>query len=62
MPKAAGLADSIKEKYGIDTELIKGSGGVFDVALNDHLIFSKDSLGRFPESGEVEDLVAAKLA
>jgi selenoprotein W-related protein len=38
------------------------SGGVFEVFFNDELIYSKKRLGRFPESGEVEQLLLDKLA
>ena len=37
-------------------------GGIFDVRLDQKLLFSKKQLGRFPEAGEVERLVAAHLA
>lgn len=40
---------------------MKGTGGVFEVALDGDLLFSKKALGRFPESGEVEGLVAERL-
>ncbi len=33
------------------------SGGVFEVVVEGDLLFSKKSLGRFPEDGEVEALV-----
>jgi selenoprotein W-related protein len=36
-----------------DVELIKGSGGVFDVRLGNTLIFSKHQVGRFPETSEI---------
>lgn len=39
-------------------ELIAGSGGVFDVKVDGRLIFSKDAVGRFPESNEVLDGIA----
>jgi len=38
--------------------LIPSSGGVFDIKKNDVIIFSKKKLGRFPEPGEVEKLIA----
>jgi predicted Rdx family selenoprotein len=41
--------------------LIKGQGGVFDVRLDDRLIFSKHELGRFPAPGEIEDQLAPQL-
>ena len=34
--------------------LLRGRGGVFDVVLDGHLLFSKKQVGRFPEPGEVE--------
>ena len=37
--------------------MIKGRGGVFEVILDGVLIFSKKSLERFPEEGEVLGLV-----
>lgn len=34
-------------------ELIKGGGGVFDVAADGVQIFSKHRKGRFPDAGEI---------
>jgi selenoprotein W-related protein len=39
------------------TQLVKGSGGVFEVTVDHQVVFSKKQEGRFPEPGEV----AAKL-
>tara|TARA_B100000700_G_scaffold225722_1_gene249032 strand:- start:376 stop:561 length:186 start_codon:yes stop_codon:yes gene_type:complete len=33
--------------------LIPGDKGIFDVKVNDALIYSKHSTGRFPEPGEI---------
>lgn len=62
MPRAAGLADELQKRFGLDSELIKGKGGVFEVTLDETPVFSKKSLGRFPEFGEVEDRVGEQLA
>ncbi len=35
------------------SELVASSGGVFEVSVDGKLVFSKKSLGRFPEPGEV---------
>jgi len=35
------LRESIEKQFGVKAELIKGSGGVFEVSLNNSLIFSK---------------------
>ena len=52
-PKAARLAEEIKNKYHIDATLIKSSGGVFEVRRDDVLVFSKKATGRFPEANEI---------
>ena len=56
-PKALSLRESIQKQFGIEAKLIKSSGGVFEVKLNNSLIFSKKDLGRFPNSNEVEDIL-----
>jgi len=48
------LAASIKDRFGVESELIRGKDGIFDVRVDDTLVFSKDQLGRFPKPGEVE--------
>lgn len=42
-------------------ELIKGSGGVFDVTVGGDLVFSKKKEHRFPDPGEIEDALEARL-
>lgn len=41
----------------MDVELIRGKNGVFDVHVDEQLIFSKHQLHRFPEPGEVEQAI-----
>ena len=43
----------MKERYGIESELIQSGGGVFEVVADGELVFSKKKLGRFPEHAEV---------
>lgn len=38
---------------GTTVELIEGSGGVFEIIIDDALVFSKKKLGRFPTDDEV---------
>ena len=40
-----------------ETELVKSSGGIFEVEDNGVLIFSKKELGRFPQGEEVFDII-----
>jgi len=54
------LAASLKREFGVDAELIRGTGGVFDVRVDGQLVFSKHDLGRFPEDGEVETAIRAR--
>jgi len=47
------LAGEIAEKFGVQPEMIKDGGGVFDVTVDGRLIFSKHEVDRFPENSEV---------
>jgi selenoprotein W-related protein len=58
-PRAAGLAAELKRSFKAETALIRGSGGVFDVAVDGRKVFSKHETGRFPEPGEVTRLLSA---
>jgi selT/selW/selH-like putative selenoprotein len=40
-------------------DLVKGSGGVFELALDGAPIYSKKATGRFPELSEVLDRIPA---
>ena len=54
------MANEILEKYGTDVKeltLIPSGGGVFEIIKNGGLIFSKKSLDRFPDDGEVMNLI-----
>jgi selT/selW/selH-like putative selenoprotein len=37
--------------------LIRGSNGIFDVAVDGELVFSKDDAGRFPNHAEIIESV-----
>jgi len=47
------LAAELKKHLGIESTLIPGSGGVFDVSADGKVVFSKKSVGRFPGPGEI---------
>jgi predicted Rdx family selenoprotein len=49
------LAAEIKKAKGIDAQLVKGSGGIFDVYEDERLVFSKHAEHRFPEADEILD-------
>jgi len=50
----------LEKRYGVPVEMIPSGGGVFEVVADGDLVFSKKSLGRFPEDGEVEATLDAK--
>jgi selenoprotein W-related protein len=56
------LAAAIKKACGVETKLIEGSGGVFDVKADGKLVFSKHETGRFPEDAEILDMLAPHRA
>lgn len=53
------MAAKIKEVLGVDAELIKGSGGVYDIKVEDNLVYSRHAnSNQFPESDDsVVDLI-----
>jgi selenoprotein W-related protein len=51
------LADELRNAFGIDSDLVEGTRGIFDVYVDDRLVFSKHQEQRFPDPGEVVKLV-----
>ena len=51
------MAAAIADGTGIKASLKKGHGGIFDVSINDKVIFSKSQMGRFPTSEEILNLL-----
>ncbi len=47
------MAAELKKRLKVDSKLTPGSGGVFDVTVDGKVIFSKKSVGRFPETEEI---------
>ena len=55
------MAAELRQAHpGCEVRLIPSSGGVFEVKLDDELIFSKKALRRHAEPGEVLELVRAR--
>lgn len=51
------MAARLKKSLGIDAEVVPDIGGVFDVIVDDRLVFSKHDAGRFPHVKEIIHLV-----
>jgi len=51
------LAASLKEQLQLETQLVAGGKGAFEIFNEDQLLFSKLNEGRFPEEQEIVDLL-----
>lgn len=55
------MAAELKDAFpGIEVKLLESSGGIFDVAVDGTLVFSKKQLRRHAEPGDVVEAVKAK--
>ena len=58
--RAAWMAQELLSTFDTDLQevaLVPGTGGIFEVHLNDELLFSRKNANRFPESKELKQLV-----
>ena len=51
------MAAELKKSFSVDSDLLASGGGVFEITVDERLVFSKKSLGRFPDDGEVVGLI-----
>ena len=58
-PRASSLGEELENKFGAEVELLSSDGGVFEIVVDGSLLFSKRSLNRFPEEGEIPHLLEA---
>ena len=47
------MAAEIKKELGVDSQVVRGSGGIFKVTANNQLLFDKHAEGRFPSEKEI---------
>lgn len=52
------MSDRLSRIDGAEIELVKGSGGVFEITLDGEIVYSKKTTGRFPAWKEVEAIAA----
>jgi len=52
---ATGLAAKISAELGLEATLVKGVAGVFDIIVDENVIFSKNEERRFPQDVEILD-------
>lgn len=58
--KAVGLSEELLREYKNDItklELLPSSNGIFEVKLEDKVIFSKFKEDRYPEVGEIIEII-----
>ena len=51
------MAAELERELGVEPELIKGGGGIFEVKVDGKPVFEKREVGRFPTKGEVPRLI-----
>jgi selenoprotein W-related protein len=62
--RAAWIAQEVLTIFVDDlaeVALIPGTGGIFEIRLNNELLFSRKEMGRFPEAKEVKQLIRDKI-
>ena len=47
------MAAAIRESRGVETVLLRGADGAFEVTVDGRLVFSKKATGRFPTNAEI---------
>ena len=52
-PRAASLAAKIEKQFPAKVELVASSGGVFEIVVDEKLIYSKKATGEFPSEGAI---------
>ena len=58
---AQELLTTFSEELG-EVALVPGTGGIFEIRLDDELLWSRKERGRFPESREIKQLVRDRVA
>src|SRR3989454_12199097 len=64
LPKAIQDADAILKEFGESLSalrLVPGDHGVYDVAVDDTVVFSLEKTNRFPESTELIQKIRARV-
>ena len=56
------MAVAIENSFGLKPELVDGADGIFDVAVDGKVVFSKQETGEFIEAPEIVELIRANLS
>jgi len=63
--RAAWMAQELLTTFAAElgeVALVPGTGGVFEIRADDHLVWSRSEQGRFPEIKELKQLVRDRVA
>ena len=55
------MAAALEDGLGVKGSLVEGDNGIFDVAVDGEIVFSKQEHGEFPATPEIVELVRAQL-
>ena len=55
------MAVAIENSFGLKPKLVDGEDGIFDVAVDGNVVFSKQETGGFIEAPEVVELVRTSM-
>jgi selT/selW/selH-like putative selenoprotein len=53
------VAAELKGAFSVESRLIEGSKGIFDVKVDGRLVYSKHKTHKFPDNGEVTRLIGS---
>jgi len=54
------LQAAIKSKYSIEASLREGAGGIFEVSIDNDLVYTNQETYRFPTDEEIFEKIDAK--
>jgi selenoprotein W-related protein len=58
---AQELLTTFEQEAG-EVALVPGTGGILDILVDGHLVFSRKEAGRFPEMKEIKQLIRDRIA
>ncbi|MBN1349747.1 Rdx family protein [candidate division KSB1 bacterium] len=47
------MADELRKAFNVESKLVRGGGGIFDVIVDGKKVYSKFQTGRFPTPEEI---------
>ena len=53
------MQEAIKKKYGLTATLREGAGGIFEVSIDDSVVYSNQTTYRFPTDPEIFEKIEA---